>query len=119
MTVTGGTLSNGSNGGLASNYTVGSITGLSANITQKALTVTGVTVGSKTYDGNTSATVSGGTLNGLVGGETLGLSGQTGVFIDKNAGNGKAVTVSGATLSDGSGLATISSATPSTTPGNC
>ncbi|WP_426077894.1 YDG domain-containing protein [Janthinobacterium sp. PSPC3-1] len=114
VTVTGGTLSNGSNGGLASNYTVGSITGLSADITQKALTVTGVTVGSKTYDGNTSATVSGGTLNGLVGGETLGLSGQTGVFVDQNAGNGKAVTVSGATLSDGSGLAsnyTVSNAT--------
>ncbi|WP_308922176.1 YDG domain-containing protein [Janthinobacterium sp. J1-1] len=114
VTVTGGTLSDGSNGGLASNYTVGSITGLSADITQKALTVTGVTVGSKTYDGNTSATVSGGTLNGLVGGETLGLSGQTGVFIDRNAGNGKAVTVSGATLSDGSGLAsnyTVSNAT--------
>ncbi|WP_312440426.1 YDG domain-containing protein [Janthinobacterium sp.] len=114
VTVTGGALSNGSNGGLASNYTVGSVTGLSANIAQKALTVSGVSVASKSYDGNTKATISGGTLNGLVGGETLALSGQSGAFNDQNAGNGKAVTVSGATLSDGTGLAsnyTVSNAT--------
>ncbi|NBV19941.1 YDG domain-containing protein, partial [Janthinobacterium sp.] len=114
VTVTGGTLSNGSNGGLASNYTVGSVTGLSADIAQKALTVSGVTVAGKVYDGDTKATISGGTLNGLVSGETLVLTGQTGQFIDQNAGNGKAVTVSGATLADGSGLAsnyTVSNAT--------
>eukprot|EP01133_Synstelium_polycarpum_P019994 gene19994-23960_t len=114
VTVTGGTLSNGSNGGLASNYTVGSIAGLSADIAQKALTVSGVAVASKVYDGDTKATISGGTLNGLVSGETLVLTGQTGQFIDQNAGNGKAVTVSGATLANGSGLAsnyTVSNAT--------
>ncbi len=117
VTVTGGTLSDGSNGGLASNYTVGSVTGLSANIAQKALTVTGVTVASKAYDGDTKATISGGTLNGLVSGETLSLSGQSGTFNDKNAGNGKAVTVTGATLSSGSGLAsnyTVTNATGAT-----
>ena len=114
VTITGGTLSNGSAGGLASNYTVGSVTGLSADITQKALTVSGVTVAGKVYDGDTKATISGGTLNGLVSGETLVLTGQTGQFIDQNAGNGKAVMVSGATLADGSGLAsnyTVSNAT--------
>ena len=105
VTVTGATLSNGSNGGLASNYTVSPVTGLTANITQKALTVSGVTVASKNYDGNTKATISGGVLNGLVGGESLTLSGQSGEFNDKDAGNGKAVTVTGATLTDGSGLA--------------
>ncbi|WP_219137188.1 YDG domain-containing protein, partial [Janthinobacterium sp. UMAB-60] len=114
VTVSGGTLSDGSNGGLASNYTVGSVTGLAADITQKALTVSGVSVASKVYDGNTAAAVFGGTLNGLVGGETLALSGQTGVFVDQNAANGKTVTVSGATLADGTGLAsnyTVSNAT--------
>ena len=114
VTVTGGTLSNGSNGGLASNYTIGSVTGLSANIAQKALTVSGVSVASKSYDGNTKATISGGTLNGLVIGESLILSGQSGTFNDKDAGNGKAVTVTGATLGDASGLAsnyTVSNAT--------
>ena len=117
VTITGGTLSNGNGGGLFVNYSVGSVTGLSANIAQKALTVSGVTVGSKAYDGNTSATVTGGTLSGMVSGETLGLSGQTGEFSDKNAANGKTVTVSGATLVNGSGLAsnyTVSNATGAT-----
>ncbi|WP_454775319.1 YDG domain-containing protein [Janthinobacterium tructae] len=114
VTVSGGALSDGSNGGLASNYTVASVTGLSADITQKALTVSGVSVASKSYDGNTKATISGGTLNGLVSGESLSLSGQSGAFNDKDAGNGKAVTVTGATLADGTGLAsnyTVSNAT--------
>ncbi|WP_219115964.1 YDG domain-containing protein [Janthinobacterium sp. UMAB-56] len=114
VTVTGGSLSDGANGGLASNYTVGGVTGLSADITQKALTVSGVSVASKSYDGSTKATISGGTLNGLVIGETLSLSGQSGTFNDQNAGNGKVVTVTGATLGDGSGLAsnyTVSNAT--------
>ncbi|WP_426086115.1 YDG domain-containing protein [Janthinobacterium sp. PSPC1-1] len=114
VTVTGGSLSDGSNGGLASNYTLASVTGLKADIAQKALTVSGVSVASKGYDGNTKATISGGTLNGLVIGETLSLSGQSGAFNDKDAGNGKAVTVTGATLADGTGLAsnyTVSNAT--------
>ncbi|WP_454775913.1 YDG domain-containing protein [Janthinobacterium tructae] len=114
VTVSGGALSDGSNGGLASNYTLASVTGLLADITQKALTVSGVSVASKSYDGNTKATISGGTLNGLVIGETLSLSGQSGTFNDKDAGNGKAVTVTGATLADGTGLAsnyTVSNAT--------
>ncbi|MBH2067593.1 MAG: filamentous hemagglutinin N-terminal domain-containing protein [Burkholderiales bacterium] len=117
VTVTGGSLSDGSNGGLASNYTLASVTGLTADIAQKALTVSGVSVASKSYDGNTKATISGGTLNGLVSGETLTLSGQSGAFNNKDAGNGKAVTVTGATLGNGSGLAsnyTVSNATDAT-----
>ncbi|PIG30274.1 filamentous hemagglutinin family protein [Janthinobacterium sp. 35] len=117
VTVSGGTLSDGANGGLASNYTLASVTGLTADIAQKALTVSGVSVASKSYDGNTKATISGGTLNGLVIGETLTLSGQSGAFNDQNAGNGKAVTVTGATLGNGSGLAsnyTVSNATGAT-----
>ncbi|MCT9813539.1 YDG domain-containing protein, partial [Acidovorax sp. Be4] len=80
----------------------------------KALTVSGVTAGNKTYDGTTAATLSGGTLNGLVGNETLTLTGQSGVFSDQNAGAGKTVTVNGATLGNGTGLAsnyTVSNAT--------
>ena len=60
-----------------------------------------MSVASKSYDGSTKATISGGTLNGLVSGETLSLSGQSGAFNDKDAGNGKAVTVTGATLGTG------------------
>ncbi|MCT9812300.1 YDG domain-containing protein, partial [Acidovorax sp. Be4] len=110
--VTGTTLLNGT--GLASNYTVSNATGVTADITAKALTVIGVTAGNKTYDGTTDATLSGGTLNGLVGNETLVLSGQSGTFSNQNAGAGKTVTVTGATLADGTGLAsnyTVSNAT--------
>ncbi|WP_159915425.1 YDG domain-containing protein [Pantoea sp. 18069] len=103
VTVTGATLGNGT--GLASNYTVSNATGVTADITAKALTVSGVTAANKTYDGTTLATLSGGTLDGLVAGETLGLSGQSGVFSDQNAAAGKTVTVTGATLADGTGLA--------------
>ena len=111
MTASGSTLVNGGNGGLAANYTISNPTGLVANITPKALTVTGMTAGNKVYDGNTAATLSGGTLSGLVSGETLVVSGGTGVFADKNAGNGKVVTVSGVGLLDGTGLASNYSVT--------
>ena len=99
VTVTGTTLVDTSNGS-ASNYTVSNPTGLTASITAKALTVTGQLAGNKVYDGNTQASLSGGVLSGLVGSETLGIAGQTAVFSDKNAANGKAVTVTGTTLVD-------------------
>ncbi|MBK4738106.1 YDG domain-containing protein [Noviherbaspirillum pedocola] len=103
VTVTGVTLANGT--GSASNYTVTNPTDVTASITPKALTVTGMNAQTKTYDGTTAATLSGGALSGLVNGETLGFSGQTGSFADANAGTGKAVTVTGVTLANGSGLA--------------
>ncbi|NBV20271.1 YDG domain-containing protein, partial [Janthinobacterium sp.] len=99
VTVTGTTLLDTATG-LASNYTVSNPTGLTASITAKALTLTGQLAGNKVYDGNVLASLSGGVLNGLVGGETLGIGGQVAVFSDKNAANGKAVTVTGTTLLD-------------------
>ncbi|WP_193317461.1 YDG domain-containing protein [Janthinobacterium violaceinigrum] len=103
VTVSGTTLLDGS--GSASNYTVSNPTGLTASITPKALTVTGQVAGNKVYDGNAVAQLTGGSLAGLVGGETLAIGGQTAAFSDKNAGSAKAVTVSGTTLFDGSGSA--------------
>ncbi|WP_332879774.1 beta strand repeat-containing protein, partial [Massilia sp. S19_KUP03_FR1] len=105
VTATGATLVDGGNGGLAANYTISNPSGLNANITPKALTVTGMTVATRAYDGSTAANLAGGTLSGLVSGETLVLSGGSGAFADKNVGNGKAVTVSGLSLADGAGLA--------------
>ncbi|WP_215409889.1 YDG domain-containing protein, partial [Janthinobacterium sp. JC611] len=67
--------------------------------------VTGQVAGNKVYDGNTVAQLTGGSLSGLVGDETLVIGGQTAAFADKNAGNAKAVTVIGTTLLDGSGAA--------------
>ncbi|SDA86655.1 The GLUG motif-containing protein [Janthinobacterium sp. 551a] len=103
VTISGTTLLDGS--GSASNYTVSNPTGLTASITPKALTVAGQVAGNKVYDGNVVAQLNGGSLIGLVGGETLTIGGQTAAFSDKNAGNAKAVTVSGTTLLDGSGSA--------------
>ncbi|WP_421446366.1 YDG domain-containing protein, partial [Agrobacterium tumefaciens] len=105
-------LANGS--GLASNYTLAAPAALTADITPRALTVSGTIAADRSYDGTRNATLSGGTLNGLIGQETLGLTGQTGTFSDKNAGTAKAVAVSGSTLVDGTGLAsnyTVANAT--------
>jgi hypothetical protein len=74
-------------------------------VTPAALSISGMSASNKVYDGTTTATLLGGALVGLVGNETLGFSGQVGTFSDKNAGVAKAVTVSGVTLADGTGLA--------------
>ena len=94
VTVSGITL----DGADAGNYIVTQPTGLTADITAKALTVTGMAADNKTYDGNANATLNGGSLDGVIGLEDVTFSGQSGAFADKNAGTGKAVTVSGITL---------------------
>lgn len=63
------------------------------------VTVTGTTAEDKNYDGNTTATLNVGTLSGLVGNETLGLS-AAGIFDSALPGQRKA-SVS-YTLADGS-----------------
>lgn len=69
------------------------------NITKRPLTVTGITVENKTYDGKTDATVrDSGTLTGWVQGETLTHS-VSAAFADKNAGISKKVNLT-ITLSD-------------------
>ena len=65
--------------------------GTNANITPAQLTVTGTTVANKTYDGNTTATLSNGTLVGAVAGDTLTLT-QAGNFSSANAANNISVT---------------------------
>ena len=71
VTVNSITLSNGSNGGLASNYSISSGQTTTANITAKAVTVSGITASNKTYDATTSATVdvSSASFSGIVSGE--------------------------------------------------
>jgi filamentous hemagglutinin family protein len=99
---TGVTLADGNGGG---NYNVSYANNTTSTVTTKAVTISGMTAENKVYDGSTAAVLNGGTLNGLVGNETLALSGQTGAFADKNVGTAKAVAVSGATLANGTGLA--------------
>ncbi|WP_300760132.1 YDG domain-containing protein, partial [Janthinobacterium sp.] len=103
VTVNPNTLGNGT--GLASNYTLTAPTGITGDIARRVLTISGMTAANKTYDSTTDAFLSGGVLTNLVAGETLGFSGSTGAFSDKNAGDGKSVTVSGTTLQNGTGLA--------------
>ena len=101
VTVDSVTLANGTNGGLASNYTLADGQTVAANITAKDITLAGVTADSRAYNGNTDATL-GGTATGLVDGESLTLSGQ---FASKDAASNIAVTVLTADAADGSGLA--------------
>ena len=72
-------------------------------ITPAALTITGATLASKTYDGTTNATVESVTFNGLVNSESLNMDTDytaTAAFADANAGTGKSATVT-VTLSNG------------------
>ncbi|MEH3104251.1 MAG: YDG domain-containing protein [Sphingomonas phyllosphaerae] len=98
-TTVGYTLNNGS--GSASNYTLAASTGVAAKITAAALSITGAAATSKTYDGNIVAALVGGSLSGVVSGETvnLSISGASGTFAGKDVGIGKAVTATGYTIS--------------------
>jgi hypothetical protein len=61
-------------------------------VSPKALTITGASVESKTYDGTTTATITG-SLSGVVGSDTVTLT-PSGTFADANAGTIKSVTSS-------------------------
>jgi filamentous hemagglutinin family protein len=78
----------------AGNYSVSNPAGLVADITPKALTVSGITASDKVYDGNNTATVniSSASYAGLVSGDVLEVN-ATGTFGNKNVGNGKTVTL--------------------------
>lgn len=73
----------------SSNYTVTQPT-LTANITAKSLSVLNATVTSKTYDGTTSATLSG-SLSGVISPDAVTLIG-TGTYASANVGTGISVT---------------------------
>jgi filamentous hemagglutinin family protein len=97
-------LLDGSNGGLGANYTINGQTG-TAHITPKDVTVSAITASNKTYDGNTTAQITSGTVANTVGGETLSVSG-VGTFNNKNVGTSKAVSVADVTAltkQDGTG----------------
>jgi len=91
-------------------------------VTPKILTVSGLTAANKVYDGNTSATASGTPAIGLelVAGDqvTANLSNLSFAFLDKHAGVGKAVQVTGNVLSgaDAGNYQALLSATANITP---
>lgn len=91
-----------SGGGASSSANV--TTSSSGNtVSQKALTVTGLTAQNKTYDGLTTATVTGtATLSGVVGGDAVSLTGSPSfTFSSANVGTGISVSTSGYSLIGG------------------
>ncbi|RUL72691.1 YDG domain-containing protein [Dyella choica] len=90
-------------GSAAANYLLQPISGLTASITPKALTINGVAATNKVYDGTTSDTLNTGSaaLVGVYGGDTVTLvsSGAGGTFSTANVGNNLAVSIGGFTLS--------------------
>ena len=94
VTVNSITLADGSNGGLAANYTISTGQTTTANITVKSLTVSGITASNKTYDSTTSATLGTGAV--IYGGKVSGddfTGSYSGVFADANVGTGKTVNI--------------------------
>jgi len=89
------------NGADAGNYTLSIPATALADILKKALTGS-ITVSNKTYDGTTAASGSL-DLSGVLAGDSVGTTGSVFAFADKNAGTGKAVTVSGTTLNGADG----------------
>jgi len=84
----------------AGNYTLLPTGGLSASITRAALVLTGLRANSRVYDGSVEATLSGTAAVAALGEDSVSVSGLgRALFADKNAGVGKAVTVSGYALS--------------------
>ncbi len=99
VTVNSITLGNGSNGGLAANYSISAGQTTTANITPKALTVSGITASNRTYDGSTNVTLTGTAVySGLVDGDTFDGT-YTGAFSDKNVGTGKTVNITSSSYS--------------------
>jgi hypothetical protein len=89
VTITGLALS----GTDAGNYIVTDASNATASITPKSLTVSGTTVANKTYDGTTTASLSNGTLVGVINTDLAHVSlTESGDFSDKNAGLTKQVT---------------------------
>ena len=101
VTATGLSLS----GSEAANYILtGAVPALAADITVRTLTLTNVAVATRDYDGTAGATLAPtATLVGMLPTATVLLNdaGATASFLDKNAGSGKPVTVSGYTLEIG------------------
>jgi len=89
-------------GAQAGNYSLTQPTGLTGNITALGLTVSGLTVNSKIYDGTTggSLNTNGYALNTVISGDavTLVTNGSTVTFASPNVANGISVTISGLTL---------------------
>ena len=83
----------------ANNYTLTSQpSGITANITPIPVSITGVSVNNKVYNGNTAATLNGGSLTGIISPDLVVLAKGTGSFTDKNVGSNKSVIIIGCAI---------------------
>ena len=88
------TIANGTNGGLASNYTLTSGT---FDVTARPITLSG----SRVYDGSTTVSNSNlSTFTNIVSGEALAITGSGTIVVEKNVGSTKAVTLGTLALAD-------------------
>ncbi|GFE87641.1 YDG domain-containing protein [Steroidobacter agaridevorans] len=82
----------GVSGADAGNYTWNTTAATTADIGRATLTVTGATAQDRVYDGTTDATISGATLDGVLGSDAVALTNATiGSFGDKNVAIDKAI----------------------------
>jgi len=103
-------------GAAATNYSLTQPAGLTGSIT--AVTLTGsFTASNKTYDGTTTATVTGRSLTGVLGSDDVSLTGGTATFGTASAGSNKTVTLAGASLS-GAAVGNYTLSSVSTTTAN-
>ena len=98
-------------GYFACNYTLEQPTGLSADITAKALTEDDAGADDKDYDGTTDATISGATLVDVVGGEEVELASLAGTFASADVGTGIDVTATLTLKGDDAGNYTLTQPT--------
>lgn len=87
----------GIEGASASNYVLSAQpASVTATISPKPVTITGVTAANKPYDGNTTATIDNpGTINGIISPDTVTIKAGTGTFAGADVGENIEVTFSG------------------------
>jgi hypothetical protein len=84
------------------NYTLTQPGNLTATVRAKGILLAELVAQDKSYDGNTTATISNwGVLSGLIGNETLTFNQGTASFADAAVGQSKTVTATGYSIADG------------------
>ena len=98
VNVSGVTIDDGNNG---NNYNVSYVDNTKSSILKAVISaITGISANHKTYDGMTAATLNTGSagFTGIVAGDDLNVATSSANFIDKNAGTGKTVNITGLSL---------------------
>ncbi len=86
-------------GSEAGNYTLTQPTDVTVAITERPVTITGLSASSKVHDGTTKASITGtAVINGKIAGDNLTVITGTAAFDNANVGTGKTVTFSGFSL---------------------